>query len=48
MNEDCHHEHVKRLQYLRPGLSGVHGPYFEIWLVCCQDCGEEFEYEVEY
>lgn len=47
MKDECHHENVQKLMYLRPGFSGVHGPYFEVWLVRCQDCGERVEQEFE-
>ena len=42
-NDDCHHEHTKKIKYLRSALSGVHGPYSEVWLVQCEDCDAEFE-----
>ena len=43
MKGDCSHENIAKLEYRRPGLSAVHGPYYEIWLVRCEDCGKELE-----
>ena len=44
MKDECHHENVEKLRYVRDsGSNGVHGPYSEIWLVRCRDCGKEFE-----
>jgi hypothetical protein len=40
----CHHKNVKKLRYLGPSASnGIHGPYYEVWLIKCEDCGAELE-----
>jgi|GEM_PF-6269530 len=47
MKNECDHESFTKLEFLRPGVSGVHGPYYEIWLVRCNECGQEFEQSLE-
>ena len=42
--DECNHENIKKLRYVRDsGSNGVHGPYSQIWLVRCTECGAEFE-----
>lgn len=47
MKDECNHENIIKIKFLRPGLSGVHGPYYEIWLVRCNECSQEFEQSLE-
>lgn len=43
MKHECDHENLVKLEFVRPGLSGVHGPYYEVWRVRCATCPLEYE-----
>lgn len=48
MQDRCEHNNIQQIEYRRDSAAnGVHGPYFEIWLVQCRTCGKKFEESIE-